>query len=236
LREFVKQGWHEATLFLQTTVGFTVAPRRFTLCWAEGSQPAMNPLVVMGTSAALIASLDQFAAPAYGGVGSSQSLWAGWIEGLLPYSYYAALALVCHVVLRATRSNARWSSSVAVALFGGAGPMTFSQLFASALLALLGWGGRMHDAPPGSGIAFRLPHLDFFLVLAVLIAGVVQFVVCVASALAALHDKRPLPIAAMIIVAMLLIGALPGHQHLHILHIGIARGSRGLPVPDLYWR
>ena len=85
-------------------------------------------------------------------------------------------------------------------------------------------------------LAFRLAHVDFFVVLSVLVAGVVAFVICVTAALAALHRKPAWAIAIMVLLAMLLIGSVPGHERLRILHVGFSRGHSGpgIPVPDVY--
>jgi len=131
LRDGTRAAWHEIRGYLGTAWAFTRAPHRFIDAWVTGRQAAMNPLAMLATGAAIGAAMHQLAG-AVVGIEHPDGLIDAMLSALGPYAHYVVIGLICHLVIApGSPRHAGVLSSVATALFAGAGP--------AALAEALGW-------------------------------------------------------------------------------------------------
>jgi hypothetical protein len=197
---------------------FTLRPRATSALWATGDLPKANPLFLMAASAAVVTPLrHEFAR--YIGSAEAPTLLESFLEAVAPYTYYAALGLVAHVLLWPfTRLRpARASLGMGLVVGASIGSLVSLETMASSALLyrffhsvnFLGAGVPPHVARAG-------------MIVIVSLFGVL--VVWLALLLAGAHRISPwrtvAAVVAAVIVCGFVIGALP----------------IGMPVTHFWWR
>jgi hypothetical protein len=121
----------ELAAWLATMGAVCRTPARFGRAWANGEASALNPLAFLATSAALIGIVSQLsdALTAAGDDSLLTNIWR-WLQ---PYALFAVFGLFAHLFLRRKRAR----SSVAMALYAGAGPATLYGLVVMVLVTVL---------------------------------------------------------------------------------------------------
>jgi hypothetical protein len=159
-------------------------PSRIGRQWGSGEAATLNPLAFLATSAALLGLVVQGCYALVGDSGS-QSVLADVLHWLQPYALFALFGLLAHLPLRRKRAR----SSVAMALYAGAGPATvcgFIGVLVATAVRLLAHDptGNLIEGP--SAVSPSLQQLLNVLTWAVL----VWFWLSLTAALAGLHGVR----------------------------------------------
>jgi hypothetical protein len=222
----------ELAAWFATTRAICRAPARFGRAWAIGEANALNPLAFLATSAALIGIAIQ-AGEALTGDADDNSLLTTLWHWLQPYALFALFGLFAHLLLRRKRAR----SSVAMALYAGAGPATLCGLFCILLVTIL----RVAVLPPTDNLLEAVPPWLRVLLLALMWSVLIWFWISLTMALAGLHGVPYWRSALAVLWAQLVLAVVveilvnrkiitPANPFLPIVQLGIHRSQAG------HWR
>jgi hypothetical protein len=214
IRDAVAVARQEIRRFVATGVAFCVRPQRFAASWVAGDEHALNPLGCMATALAVTGTLGAFV-PGNGESGALAALAAA----ILPYVYYVVLGLLCHPLLRLSGSTRRLRVSVAMALFGGAGPGLVVALSSYvAIWTRVALFGPYHE-DPSSG----LPTAAFVALLVwIFVPAIFLLPITMALALAGAHGVRRRTAACALLIAFVVAGVIVGQLHArHHFSLGV---------------
>ena len=198
IREAARTAANEARQLAATIAAFARHPFRFAEEWRAGTSAPMNPIGVVAGSAVVVGAMRQ-AAMAVLGAGDDRGLLASALTALGPYVHYAALALICHVVLRITTGRrVSLGDSIAIGLYAGGGPAAIAESLVWLVVIALGL-SRSAVSPVVIGVGLGVAFSVFCITFAVGLSG--------------LFHPRPWQIIAAFAIAFPLIGLVFGQLH-----------------------
>lgn len=226
----------EARRYLRTLARFCVAPHRFGREWAAGSADALNPFGFLATSAALLGLVMHVWISLLGQ--EDETLGGELYENLRPYVLFALFGLLAHPLLRQKRLR----SSMAMALYAGAGPATLSGL--ALLIVTFVIRCALHQESNHSVV---LPHLSWTrwaLLQTMMLVPLAWFWTSLIAALAGLHGlprrRSALAVAAAQLVLAVAAGELMRHglggtggAFIPSVLVTFSPLADGLPLPHL---
>jgi hypothetical protein len=228
----------EARRYLGTLWRVCTAPGRFGAAWAHGRADALHPLGFLASSAALLGLVVHVCGAVLGADGDS--LLVEIANGLWPYLLFAAFGVIAHPLLRRKRLR----SSVAMALYAGAGPAT---VCAIAFMLLTTAAKRALHVAADAPLVPRHPTRVVQLASAAVMLGVplASFWYGLVASLARLHGRSRLRAALAVAAAQLVVALLAGASLAHGVRAGgvflpslalwLRRDAHGVPVPYLTW-
>jgi len=178
----------DSLLYARAVWECTVRPRAFARTWVTGEASWLNPLEMMAISVGLLSVTDRLlVGEAHGAV--LTTIWGS----LAPYVKYTLAGAVAYPLLR-RRGGARGvSSTIAMAVFAGAGPGCLSRAFVL-LGRAFGWWN----------VTFLQTHVRVSLALMLLSwVAAAPFFVALAGMLGGLHRRGWFQTVAVVLVAML---------------------------------
>jgi hypothetical protein len=220
--------------FFGTLLRFTFTPGRFAEQWRAGVGRPFHPLAAMATSATVLTTAQTLCFQ-YAGFKNNASFLNGLAWSLSPYAYLAALAILCHLFLWLGGGVRRVESSVAFALYAGAGPLTLGMLVT---LGVSAYGIYVGAYTPNSGgiIPGLQPELRRLVVIACY-GSLIGFTVPFWRSMSRLHERSGLRTLLTLLVAVGLLGVAAGKTNLSIprfeYHVGHVTVG-GVRVPFLW--
>jgi hypothetical protein len=213
IRGAIERAREEAWKYVATGVAFALRPGRFASTWIEGRERALNPFAILATGAGVLSVARALLDLVVGRPAGAQGLLEAVRDGVAPFAHYAVLGALCHLVLRAGRSQRRLSDSIAMSLFAGGGPGVASALIVYvAGIALWILAGRP-DVVHG-GLLGSLPPYAARPLLWIAYAGYALFLATLMLSLRALHAvsiwRASLALAVAVLVLGVLFGLRPG--------------------------
>ena len=232
MRAATRAALAEVAAWAMTLRAVCRSPARFGRAWAMGEATALNPLAFLATSAALLGIVLQACDALTGGT-DDNSLLTNILHWLEPYALFALFGLFAHLSLRRKRAR----SSVAMALYAGAGPATMCGLASILLVTVLRLA--VHQ-PTGNLFAAVAPWVRVLL-LALVWSILIWFWLSLTLALAGLHGvpywRSALSVLAAQVMLAILVELLvslrivnAANPFLPVMLIGVHRNAAG------YWR
>jgi hypothetical protein len=226
----------ELAAWVATMRAVSRAPWRFGCSWASGDATALNPLAFLATSAAFI-GIELQAAGALTGDADDSSLITNILHWLEPYALFALFGLFAHPFLRRKRVR----SSVAMALYAGAGPATLCALVAIILVTAL----RLALHQPTGNLFAAVPAWGRLPLLALTWSVLIWFWISLTMALAGLHGVPHWRSALAVLGAQVLLAiglqillsrgvTNPANPFLPVVLLGLHRNGAGHWRPSLH--
>ena len=216
IRQGVRSTLGELRDFFTTGYAFARSPGRFAAEWVSGRRHTLNPAAMVATAASLRFVLTM-ADQAFSGDSkedASEGILREILDAVGPHLHYAALGLIAHVVLRLSGPTRRVSSSIATAMFAGAGPAFFAELVVRGLVGVfLNEGGSLAKGAllAGGGATF------------------LAFAWTVSAGLAGLHRRRTiwgvLAVATAFVATGFVFGAVRGVPATYGWHLVLWRAG-----------
>jgi hypothetical protein len=228
LRSALRSALDELAAWGATMRAVSRAPGRFGRAWASGDATALNPLAFLATSAAFV-GIEIQVADALTGDKDEGSLSINILHWLEPYALFALFGLFSHVFLHRKRMR----SSVAMALYAGAGPATLCGL----VLILLATALRLAFHPPTENLFAAVPPWLYKLLLVIMYSVLIWFWIGLTMALAGLHGVPWWRSALAVLGAQVLLaisvqllvgwGMRPANPFLPVVLLGLHRNAAG---------
>lgn len=137
----------ELRLFAATAAHFILHPQRSAELWGRGALRALNPLGFLATSMMAVGVARAVGLSALG-MSTGDSLAEQLLTSVGPFLHYAALGLICHLVLRAlSERRRRATDSLGITLYAAGGPGAAAELLVWTLVLL---GSTFAFAGPGT--------------------------------------------------------------------------------------
>ena len=227
----LRLAWGELRLYLRTLLLVSLSPKKFAASWVAGSGAAgqaMNPLGFLATTVVIHGLAQQLVMRLMYGpdVDDGSPLWLTCVRQIGPYAYYALLGTLIHAALRLSGPTRRLRSSVAQALYVGAGPASLATLFTLGYFFAL----RLYvQAPFGEEILPKVHPALRIGALLLLVLTFFAFVIPLTKALGAVHQRRGVRLIGSVIAALVLAGLGSGYVR---LQLGF-QASLGSYLPEL---
>lgn len=197
----------EVVLYLRTLVGVSLRPRRFAAAWLSGSGPAMQPLGFLATTVVIYGLWEKLVLwIMYRDADADYPLWLECLRLLGPYTYFATFGALVHALMRLGGPLRKVRSSVALAIYAGAGPASLTLLLSSVYFVSI----RLY-AKVGFGEPLPHPHPLLRLTTVLLLAlMLLSFVVPLGMQLAVVHGLRRRRVVGGIAGALVVAGLISG--------------------------
>jgi hypothetical protein len=231
IRDSVKLTWDELRLYLRTLVLISLQPRRFGQSWMENAASTtqvMNPLGFMAMTIVIHGLTQQLIVRLMYGLefDDETALWVTLLRQIGPYAYYAVLGGLIHGIMCFGGPTRRLRSSVAQALYVGAGPASLATLVSLIYFFTL----RLAVGAKFGEEVLPLVHPAFKIGGLLLLLGTfLAFVIPLTKALGGVHQRRGFRLIGSVLLAFTIAGLLSGYVR---LHVGFQQGL-GSYMPEL---
>lgn len=195
----------EIVLYGRTGIACFRNPREFGRAFRTGTLEAMPPLSFFGASLGIITLVNQQGL-AWAGLTLQGSFWQQLAVEALSYLKYVLIALIAHPLMRAFGSRRRWRSSLALSLYAGGGPSTWTGVLVAlpTLLLVRSFGQvQLHSLadfrhlPPH--VLWASAGISVFALLSLIV-----YLVVFARAMAGLHQVATWKAAAALLLGLLI--------------------------------
>ena len=218
LSDSLRVAWGELRLYLRTLLLISLRPRQFGASWVAGAGAAervMNPLGFLATTVVILGLAQQLVIRLMYGPDADEDspLWFTCVKQIGPYAYYALLGSLIHGVLRLSGPIRRLRSSVAQALYVGAGPASLATLLTLAYFFTL---RLLVGAKFGEEILSKVSPALRIGGLLLLLFTFLAFVIPLTKALGGVHQRRGWRLIGSVLFALGIAGLGSGYLRLQL--------------------